>query len=416
MPEGFDLQDALDEQNGTSNTLESSPKQEVVTNTTETEVATEAVENTESAKRETPEVVDVPQTEEVNTEAEVVEQQQVNAGSEIIDLESPERDSEETGKVAVDAAGSGLTLSEMLEGQFETTEALEDRFNQLESMEQEFNDSKNKDPEFANDFVKQLNDVVKRGGDPIEFAKIQGVDVNDLTPIDAIKMDLKWKYGLTDAEADSKIKQKYSTGEEDPETGDPIINTIDIKIDAKDARDNIKSRQADNTLPEVVNGDSREDWESEVQSRVDEEDRLEDQRMMDSTKGWMPKVDVSMKNLQDKGFIMPIGQAGKAFRYSYDGDESYTKSLTERADQALYDSGMNASENPELAETIVNNLYFMENRGKIMNAFAEQVRSVSDEHWFKEVNNSSAIKRGDKVEDVLDTPSVEKQMEDIMRE
>ena len=414
MTEGYDITAALNEQNGGSEqTLESADRQEVVNDTVESQGADEVVDNNQSLESETQEdVTDKSQhAEEVSSNQSEEEQPQVNTGSEIIDYNT-EQTEDNTETVSNDN-DAGFSISEILDGKFETVDALKERIDHLESIEQKYNESSNSDPEFANEFIKKMNDFVKAGKDPLEFAVIQSVKADELSPLEAIKTDLKWKYGLNDKEAESRIQKQYSTGEEDDD-GNPILDTVGIKIDATDARNNIKSVQADNTIPEVDNSASRAEWEAEKDAELKEFQNQENQRMMDSTNGWMPKVDLGIDNLKKNGVIIPLGDNGKAFKFHYDGDESYTNGLIDRVDQALYDSGMNASDNPELAQSMINDIYFMENKDKIFKAYGEQVRSMNDEDWFKRTNNPSAIKRGDKVDEVKDSPSVEKQMEKIM--
>lgn len=310
-------------------------------------------------------------------------------------------------------AGNTFNVSEMFGSDFKTIDEVIEQLNYAHELQAKLTELENKKPSYANEFVEKLDEYVRNGGDPAYFAKVQSVNIDSLSPMDALKLDLQWQHGLTDEEAQSLIDSKYDLSEYE-EDGGFNPKSVQLKIDSNEAKKNLKARQADNTLIEPkAQGLSEEQWLAKQKEAATEAENNDKIRMWDEQKGWAPEVDKAISGLKEKGVVLEIGN-GKGFRFAYEKDEKYTEELIGKVDQALYDSGLSRTDNPKLAKDITENLFFLENRAEIMNAFANKVRSMKDEEYFRMSNNPSALKRGDAPATSADKPvSAEDQMSSI---
>lgn len=300
--------------------------------------------------------------------------------------------------------GEGFNTIEDVKAEIEYAKDLEARIDELEEQE----------PSYANDFIKQMNDFALKGGDPVAFAKIQGMNVDELSPKEALKLDLQQQYGLSDSEADLRINNQYTTEDWDSEEDGIDPKSIDLKMDAKAAKDRLKANQADNTLIEQKpTGISEEEWQERQNESFAQAKEADDMRMWDEKNGWAPEVDKAVDSLKSDGITVDLGN-GKGFKYVYDKDEAYTKDLVGQVDQALYDSGTSRDESPELAKDILENIFWLDNKAEILKTFGDEVRSMKDDEYHKAYNNPSAIKRGDQIEKGEQTVDVEEQVNKLM--
>ncbi len=279
----------------------------------------------------------------------------------------------------------------------ESFQSIEDVVEYTSELEAHIDELESKTPEFANEFVQKMNEYVLNGGDPVYFAKVNSIDIDGLNPIDALKLDLQWQHNISEAEAQAFINQKYSVDEYDEDDGEINPSAVQLKIDATNAKKNLKERQADNTLVEQQpSGLSEEEWSAKQQESFDEQKAADDFRMWDEREGWAPEVDKAMDSLKNNGLMIDLGN-GKAFSYTYGKDDTYSESLITKVDQALYDSGTSRSDNPELAKSIAENIFFLENRAEILKSFGDEIRSMKDEEYHRAMNNPSSVKRGDPI-------------------
>lgn len=313
--------------------------------------------------------------------------------SSFIDMNSEEEQSSE--EVTSESSNEAqFDVSEMFGQDFET---IDDVVAYKADLESYIDELEGKTPEFANEFVQKMNEYVLNGGDPAYFAKVNSVNIEDLSPMDALKLDLQWQHNISDAEAQAFINKKYANDDYDEDDGEINPSAVQLKIDATNAKKNLKERQADNTLVEQQpSGLSEEEWSAKQQESFDEQKAADDFRMWDEREGWAPEVDKAMDSLKNNGLMIDLGN-GKAFSYTYGKDDTYSESLITKVDQALYDSGTSRSDNPELAKSIAENIFFLENRAEILKSFGDEIRSMKDEEYHRAMNNPSSVKRGDPI-------------------
>jgi hypothetical protein len=314
------------------------------------------------------------------------------------------------------ASTNEFNTSEMFGEQFESVDDVRSALESYNDLVAKVEKLETKTPEFANEFVQKMNEFVMKGGDPVQFAKVQSVNVDNLSPIDALKMDLQWEHGITEEEALAYINQKYDMDDFDEDSGAINPSAVQLKIDSKNAKENLKSRQADNTLvtPKGEQSVTRDEIEQYEQAQAQEKEAADNVRMWDESKGWAKEVDKSLDNLKENGVILDMGN-GKGFRFSYDKDDSYTEELVSKVDQALYDSGMSKEDNPVLAKQLMEDIFWLENRNDIMKAYGDEIKSMKTEEYHKMYNNPSAVSKGDPVDDGAKPLSAEEQMNSIWK-
>lgn len=382
--EGFETQESVQEQEQQSSEDEAGVGEQPVSN--EAEQSSETQDTSEQAGEATAETTE---TENPTNEGEI------ENGSGIIDLSSDgdtEASSETTGQ---DANESPINFSETFGEGYNSLDDVKNDLEYLGDLEARVEELENSEPEFANEFVQKMNEYVKNGGDPAFFAKVNSIDVDGLSPKDALKLDLQWQHGITDSEAEALVNEQYANDEWEEGDG---VNTkeVQMKVEANKARARLKEQQADNTLITPTEGLlSQEQWEQSQQQKIEEFNQAEEARMWDENTGWASEVDKAVDGLKQNGVVLDLGN-GKGYKFNYDGDEGYTKELIFKVDQALYDSGTSREENPALAQRLVEDIYFMENRARILKSFADEIRSLKDNEYHQINHNPSALQRGDK--------------------
>ena len=365
--------------------------------------ATEETQTTEETASETQtqetssETQEEGATEETTTEETTEETEAATTDEEIIDLETSETTEETTEETTSETSTetSPVKFGEILNGEFDSEEDLAGYLGQvhseIDSLKKENEELKGaNEPEFANEAIKKANEYVKNGGKAADFFRVQGVDVENMSPADKLVTHLKMNNpDLSDQKAREYIQEKYNL--QDGENGSENTQMI---IDAKQASDEIKKLQADDT-PGKGSGLSEEEWNKKLEetTKAEEEALLkEDEARMDA---WEKPIEDSIKNLQEKGIVVNLGN-GKGYKYKVDADDKYFQNLTNQVEEALFMSGTSIQENPELARQMVEMQFKADNFDKILKAAMVKGANSANEAWFKEVHNPSAVQRGDK--------------------
>lgn len=418
MPEGKGdiFTDALAESGVTQVTEETPPSTENQDLSTTEETTTEtAVETTEETLSETQSAA-----AETTETAETTEEIKSKNTTGIVDFNPDETTSTEEASSSeqTQSSSNSINFNEMFGENYETAEDVQDRLEYADDLESQVEQLQNTSPDFANEFVKKMDEFVRGGGDPVKFAMFNGIEVDKLSPAEAIKLELQWTHNMTPGDAQVIMDSKYKTEDFDNEDGtkvDPA--SVYMSVDATSAKDNLRKIQADNTLVEAAApaGLSEEQWverQSEAQSEATEANDL---RMWDEQSGWAPEVNKVVNNLQENGVMLDLGN-GKGFNFAYDQNEEYTNSLIKKVDQALYDSGTSRQSDPELAKVIMETIFFAENKAAMFKAYGDEVRSMETEAYMKAVHNPSAIKKGAPVPKQNDKmASTEEQMSQLWK-
>ena len=112
-----------------------------------------------------------------------------------------------------------------------------------------------KEPEFANDFVKELNDMVKSGASPEKvktFIELSNKDFEGMSSEEAWKMRKKYEDGLTDAEVNYEFKQKFSVDEDDEDDEKAQVLQARLQREANEAKSFLKNKAKGLIDPEAL--------------------------------------------------------------------------------------------------------------------------------------------------------------------
>ena len=365
----FDIHAALAESNPELN-QESTEQQEE-----STEVTTDTVDLTEEANTSTEEEISETEaaTEEEASSEETTEEDSTD--SDIVNLDD-NNDTEEISNVEEESSQTIQDhYSEMLGGEFEDEADLNQHLIEQQSIIDEL---EAKEPEFANDYVKKMNDHVNAGGSAAEFARVQGVNVDDMNAVDILTTELMWNTpGLSKSDATAYLENKFQNSLDEDGYLDP--NNATLKVDANKAANIIKGIQAEDTLV-PQSGMTEEEWNSKSESQKEEsiaEAQEADEARMEE---WMQPVEDEIDNLKSNGLILPLTN-DKGFRYPIKMDEAYENELIAKVDKTLMSMGTSFKENPKAAKELINMHYKMDNFDKLVKAGAAKLANSGDEEW-----------------------------------
>lgn len=149
-------------------------------------------------------------------------------------------------------------LKGILGGKFNKADELSAYITELEQ-------KANREPEnpFANNYIKSLNEAVRNGIDPEVFAQVASVDVENLSPKDALVLQLMWNDKLTKEDAELLVDSKYRLGtDENEESQEVKIARITAKTDANKAKEFLKAHQESSLTPptEKIIAQQQEAW------------------------------------------------------------------------------------------------------------------------------------------------------------
>lgn len=397
------MEDAIAASGGQVEVQESTEQQ--APEETQTTEATEATEETQESSSETQEQGETETTEAEETTEETTE---ASEGSKIIDLISEEESTEE--QETTDSSENqeqSTNFSEMLNGEFKNEEDLGNYLESQNALIEELRQAN--EPEFANETVQKLNEYVMNGGTAADFMKVQGVNVDTMSPVDTLVTELKWNNpNLTESQAREHIQDKYGLDD-----GDDGSSNTSAVIASNEAGSKIRSLQADDS-PVQSAGMSEEEWNEKFSKSQEAENEAlmqqDDARMSD----WQTPINNTINNLKEKGIVVNIGN-GKGFQYDFNADETYVKSLVDQAEQALFMSGTTVKDSPELAKQMIEMQFKNDNFDEIIKAYGHQVANSKNEEWFKQTHNPSVVSRGNAApKETNALPSAEEEMNRVM--
>lgn len=187
-------------------------------------------------------------------------------------------------------------LAEVSENKWKSKDDIKSTFTKLSEYEKKVSDLESSQKELfkpANERIKKLNEIALAGGNENLFLQVSAVDVDKLSDLDKVKLNLQWQKGLTPEHAAFKVNRQYLVGEikkpllEDGETvdeeklallqADKQAADIDLAIDAKEAEKFLKGVQVKaSTVPdhakeaETLNTQRIEQWTPNISKTVSE--------------------------------------------------------------------------------------------------------------------------------------------------
>ncbi len=115
------------------------------------------------------------------------------------------------------------------------------RFKSLDEVETYLSETEakaNKDP-FANDMIRNLNKAVAEGVDPELYMSVSSIDLEKLSPVDTLVLEMQWKNPqISREDAEFLVKQNYKIPEEGetPDLSDPVVREGQLRMKMDDAK------------------------------------------------------------------------------------------------------------------------------------------------------------------------------------
>ncbi len=185
------IHDAISASSGQVESQESTEQQ--ATEEVQTSEVTETTAQTQETSSETQE-----EGEKQETETDETKEQETVAseGSRIIDVIPEETNKEEESSTEnSELDNASLNFGEILEGEFESEEDLGEYITSLHSKVEEL--EKVQQPEFANEAVQKLNEYVSNGGTVADFMRVQGANVDEMSPVEKLSTALVMEHKIT---------------------------------------------------------------------------------------------------------------------------------------------------------------------------------------------------------------------------
>lgn len=169
-------------------------------------------------------------------------------------------------------AGKEFKTEDDLKNFFQKAKGNESLESELETIRQQLEEQKGAQPKFANERIQKLNDLYASGAssDQIKaFEQINAVgELKDLAPIDAVKIALQLRDGLTAEEADIKIKNTYKLDEQQYDADQIKTSNIDLKLDAKKDLEYLEQYKA---KVEEIPANAAEQAQAQRQAELDQQ-------------------------------------------------------------------------------------------------------------------------------------------------
>jgi len=206
-------------------------------------------------------------------------------------------------------------------------------------------------------------------------------DVDKMDSLKAITLKTMLENpGLEDGEQGilELIYDKYGIDPETPKSEWDTLTRNKINIESNQAKRFLKEIQGEIKLPETVDFEANK--EAAEKAAIEAKEK--------STKDWKPFVK-KMFDKFDKLELTREGKDGKAEKFfEYEVDKSFKEDAQDEALDLIVESGLEINEK-NLA-TVVQDLqdqYFLINRNKIMQAFADELVAAKDKEWREKTDN-----------------------------
>lgn len=221
---------------------------------------------------------------------------------------------------------------------------------------------------YANDYIKGLNDFVKKGGDPAVYNKVASIETEKLSDKDALVLKYRFQHGMTKEDAEFKVARKYKLGDSfDPEDPDVRESRIDLQLDGKEAKgflseyktkeltppDQIRAQKADQELQVRVKS-----WESQTPQVLES----------------LQKVEVPYDDKNAITFEIPKETAAR---------------LSDMAQEVIRTMDVNSDTDGKqfLKEVLLREIFFVHK-----NDIAKIIAGAKDKQWAKDTHHPSSLK------------------------
>ena len=222
---------------------------------------------------------------------------------------------------------------------------------------------------FASEKLKVINDYIKDTGRTVEdYLSTQTVDLTNISDDVLLKEYLKMENpDLTEAELNDYMMETYKLSSEEYSDREVNVGKVQLKKDAKSARDYFNKVKKDYALPVEGHGD---------------DDSMSEQEKAD----WVSSMSSSVDDMEALSFS--INDQGEEFTYNFDdaskGElKEFNSNLEGLFDKYIGDDGKWDF------DTLNKDMYILNNIDKIVRSVANQYRSKGTENVMKEIKNPS---------------------------
>ncbi len=131
-----------------------------------------------------------------------------------------------------------ITLAKLTNDKYKSIE-------DIEALEQELADLKNAPKKTGDEFIDDLHEFVKNGGDPYDYVKASKITIEGLSDLEIVKLKMKLNNDadLTDEEIDEYVRDRYNQYEDRELYGidekKAKLGLAQLKLDAKRDKDDI---------------------------------------------------------------------------------------------------------------------------------------------------------------------------------
>lgn len=141
-----------------------------------------------------------------------------------------------TEAAATEAAQVVFNPKEVFGEQYESVDFVKSRLQAAEELSQKVKELESRQVTFANDYVRELNEVLRKGISKEAFDQVYFSDPSKLDDAQKLMLSLQWEKGFSEQDAREIIEHKYKLGEYEIDS-DPDVRVarLMLKADAKEA-------------------------------------------------------------------------------------------------------------------------------------------------------------------------------------
>ena len=229
--------------------------------------------------------------------------------------------------------------------------------------------AKTEEFKFASEKLKVINDYIKDTGRTVEdYLNTQTVDLSNISDDVLLKEYLKVENpDLTEAELNDYMMETYKLSSEEYSDREVNVGKVQLKKDAKAARDYFNKVKEDYALPVEGHGDDgsmseqeKADWVSNMTSSVDDMDSLS----------------------------FSINDQGEEFTYSFDDTSKGELKKFNSNLEGLFDKYIGDDGKWDF-DSLNKDMYILNNIDKIVRSVANQYKSKGTENVMNEIKNPS---------------------------
>lgn len=252
-------------------------------------------------------------------------------------------------------------------------ETQSNRIKELEASNEELMGAVDPLAHFSSPESYKKEQLIKKfpGKDPAAITVIMSDKFEDLSPVDMLKLNTKFRYGFNDTkEIQDYLEEKYGVDFDD-EDFEP---TAMMRADAIDAKENLMEvRNAE--IPEV------KDYKKVLEDRKKEQDEA----IAANKEAWTPVVNKALEGFSKLSLKLP-DKNGDEFDFDFEFDKKQLEGVQDILLQNLGSQEVNEDNLTKIMTSLRREL-LLNNFKAIFRAGSGQLLAELDEQWATETNN-----------------------------